>query len=76
MDLPSLEEIILSRQLRWAGHIVRMPTDCLPQQVLYGELKDRRRLTGGQKKRFKDDLKINFKQFQIEPHRLETDAAE
>ena len=76
MNLPSLEEIILRRQLRWAGHVVRMPADRLPRQVLYGELRNGRRSTGGQRKRFKDNLKRTLKQFQINPKRLETDAVE
>ena len=76
MNLPSLEEIILRRQLRWAGHVVRMPPDRLPRQVLYGELRDGRRSAGGQKKRFKDNLKRTLKQFEIDPKQMETGAAE
>ena len=34
MDLPSLEERILRRQLRWAGHVLRMPPSRFPRQVL------------------------------------------
>ena len=76
INLPSLEEIILKRQLHWVGHVVRMPADRLPRQVLYGELKDGKRSAGGQKKRFKDNIKRTLKHFQIDPRQLENDAAE
>ena len=50
----------LSR-LRWAGHVVRMPDERLPKQLLYGELCAGKRSRGGQKKRFKDTLKVSLK---------------
>jgi len=49
----SMEAIIAERQLRWTGHVIRMPENRLPRRVLYGELKGRRS-AGGQYKRFKD----------------------
>jgi len=35
----SMEAIIAERQLRWTGHVIRMPENRLPRRVLYGELK-------------------------------------
>ena len=37
-DMPSIETMLLSRQLTWTGHVVRMNDDRLPKAVLYGEL--------------------------------------
>ena len=76
LGIPSLEEIILKRQLRWFGHVVRMPGDRLPRQVLYGELKDGKRSSGGQRKRYKDNMKRTLKQFHLDPLTAESDAAE
>ena len=36
----SMEAIIAERQLRWTGHVIRMPENRLLRRVLYGELKD------------------------------------
>ena len=36
-NVPSIEAMLLSRQLTWTGHIVRMNDDRLPKAVLYGE---------------------------------------
>src|SRR5213083_2371135 len=56
----SIEAIIMSAQLRWVGHVVRMADDRIPKQLLYGELAQGKRSHGGQKKRFKDTLKNNM----------------
>jgi len=52
-----LETILLRRQLRWLGHVIRMPGNRLPRSLLYSELSCGRRSVGGQKKRFKDHIK-------------------
>ncbi|XP_076061652.1 uncharacterized protein LOC143037400 [Oratosquilla oratoria] len=71
-----IESMIITRQLRWVGHVIRMPENRLPRQVLFGELRDGTRATGGQKKRFKDQLKRNLKKCGIEPNQLETLASD
>ena len=67
----SLEYLAAQRQLRWVGHIIRMDDERLPKQVLYGELVQGRRLQGGQKKRYKDFLKVTLKKCHINPNELE-----
>jgi len=72
----SMEATIAERQLRWTGHVIRMPEHRLPRRVLYGELKEGRRSVGGQYKRFKDFLKATLKKNAITPDQLETLAAD
>ena len=56
-------------QLRWTGHVTRMPDERLPKKVLYGELQEGKRSQGGQKKRYKDPLKPRLRTslFQLSP---------
>ena len=42
-----------------------MPDERLPKNVLYGELQEGKRSQGGQKKRYKDTLKVLLKDFNI-----------
>ena len=37
-SMESVEAMLVKSQLRWAGHVVRMPDDRLPKAVFYGEL--------------------------------------
>ena len=63
--IPTIESILLHRQLRWLGHVIRMPHSRLPHCVLYGQLLLSHRSVGGQKKRFNDHIKSILKKCNI-----------
>ncbi len=70
----SMEATLARRQLRWVGHVIRMPSHRLPQQVLYGQIYSANRRPGGQKRRYKDHLKGTLKSCGINLGVLETTA--
>ena len=72
--IDSLESILTQRQLRWAGHVIRMPENRLPRRVMYGELTLGRRGVGAPRKRYKDRLKHCLRSCYIPPEQLETRA--
>ena len=74
-DCISIEAHIARRMLRWVCHVIRMPDERLPKQVLFSELAEGTRSAGGQKKRLKDHLKTSLKTCNIDPSQLE-DLAE
>ena len=63
--MQSVHTLLKLAQLRWTGHVKRMPDERLPKKVLYGELQEGKRSQGGQKKRYKDIHKASLKYFNI-----------
>ncbi|KAK0142398.1 Craniofacial development protein 2 [Merluccius polli] len=61
----TITAIIAQFQLRWTGHVIRMPDSRLPKQVLYSQLVQGKRAPGGQKRRYKDNIKDNLKKCHI-----------
>ena len=72
----SILAVLRRTQLRWAGHVSRMPDSRLPKQLLFGELVHGARSRGGQKKRYKDTLKAHMKEVAIDPNRWEVLASD
>lgn len=73
-NMPSVEAMIISAQLRWSGHVVRMNERRLPKQLLYGELTEGERNIGGQKLRYKDTIKRHLKRIDADVNTWETKA--
>ena len=63
--MQSIHTLLKLAQLRWTGHVTRMPDERLPKKILYGELQVGKRSHGGQKKRYKDTLKASLNDFNI-----------
>ena len=72
----SIRALLKKAQLRWAGHVVRISDERLPKHLLYGELSEGRRSTGGQRKHYKDSLKSSLKAFEINKESWESLAPE
>ena len=75
-NLLSIESTLAEKQLRWIGHVIRMPEHRLPRQILYSQLPEARRNPGGQKKRYKDNIKATLKKCNIQPEQLEMNASD
>ena len=63
--MQSVHTLLKLATLRRTGHVSRMPDECLPKKILYGELQVGKLSHGGQKKRYKDTLKASLKDFNI-----------
>ena len=74
--MQSMHTVLKLAQLRWTGHVIRMPDERLPKKVFYGELQEGKRSQGGQKKRYKDTLKASLKDFDIPIESWEQTAQE
>ena len=75
-NIPSIYTLLQKSQVRWAGHVVRMPDNRLPKQLLYGELKTGKRDRAGPKKRYKDSLKESLKKIDVDVNNWETLASD
>ena len=55
--MQSVHTLLKLAQLRWTGRVTRMPEECLPKKILYGELEMGKGSHGGQKKHTKTPSK-------------------
>ena len=60
-SMPTIYTLLKVAKLRWAGHVVCMHIEKLPQKILFGESVAAMCSQGGQKKRYKDTLKATKK---------------
>ena len=63
--MQSVHTLLKLAQLRWTGHVTRMPDEQLPKKVFYGNPYEGKRSQCGQKKRNKDTLIASLKDFNI-----------
>ena len=68
--LPSMEDLLIRKNLRWTGHILRMESDRLPKKVMYSQLSDGVRKRGRPRLRYKDTIKRNLKKRDININQL------
>ena len=66
----SIEATVTHLQLRCLSHVIRMPEERLSRKVLYGQLHM------GQKKQYKDHIKMTMKKCDVTPNQLEETADE
>lgn len=71
-EITSIEAMLAKHQLRWIGHVIRMPDHRIPKQMLYSELSEGKRHHGGQRKRYKDCIKATLKKCGISTEDWET----
>ena len=53
-NLPSMEDLLIRKNLRWAGHVMRMPSERLTKQILFSQLPAGERAVGRPWLRYKD----------------------
>ena len=72
--MDSVYALLMKSQLRWSGHVARMPDERIPKQIFFGELCNGTRHQGRPLLRYKDTLKANLKKSNINPDAWETIA--
>jgi len=72
--ITGIEAFLLKAQLRWAGHVMRMPDDRIPKQVFCGQLAVGTRPQCGPVRHYKDSLKETVKKCGMQPSTLSIDS--
>jgi len=68
--ITGIEAFLLQARFRWVGHVVRMQDDCIPKQILYGQLSSGKRPQCGRVRRYKDTVRDNLQRCGIHPQSL------
>ena len=63
--LPSMEDLMIRKNLRWTGHLMRLPRERLPKQILFSQLPVGFKKRDGPLLRYKDYIQRNLKQMNI-----------
>ena len=66
--LPSMEDLLIKKNLHLTNHLSRMPTDCLLRQVLYSQPSRGRRQRGCQRLCYKHTFNGNLNKFIVSLH--------
>ena len=59
--LPSMEDLMIRKNLRWTGQLMRLSPDRQPKQILYSQLSSGHRKRGRPPLRFMETTKRNLK---------------
>ncbi len=70
-NIPSIPTLLVKAQLRWTGHVTRMPCNRLPKQVFLASWKMAGEHKVGPQKRYKDTLKASLKSIGFDPESWE-----
>ncbi len=62
-----MNELLMQKNLRWAGHVARMKEERIPKHILFSQLVSGKRSVGRPKLRYKDTVKRNLKEKSIPP---------
>ena len=65
-EITGTEYMLTQQHMKWVGHVARMDERRLSKQVLYGQLLDAPRKAVGQKLRFKDTVRHNLQNVDID----------
>ena len=66
VGLPTMEYLLIRKNLPWTGHLLRMSTDRLSMHVLFSQLPDGQRPRGRPRLRYIDTIKIKLKKRDID----------
>ena len=75
-NLPSMNSLLKQRRLRWLGHVSRMEDSRIPKTILYSELREGGRTRGRPKLRYRDVVKRDMIELDMDVKNWETLAAD
>ena len=59
--LPSMEDLLMRKNTRWTGYLMRISPDIQSKQILYSQMSSGHRNRGRPRLRFKDAIKRDIK---------------